>query len=280
MPDVGAGAAAGWCRAYRRACVPARASGMVERDYMSVARAARLSPGESKWPKRFPPLTAEQEAIRDDFMKRWLETLPRKYGAIERFNHLYAVRQWHAARPGTGTVRTLEVGAGIGAHIGYEDLRGQDYYALEMRENVIAVLKERHPEVTAVQGNIETGTTFADAFFERVVNVHVLEHLRNLPQAVNEIRRVMTPRGICSVVAPCEGGLAYGLARRISAQRLFEKTYRTPYRWFIEREHVSTYEEIREELERHFRIIHTRRWPLPFAPVTANLVIGMTMTPR
>ncbi len=253
---------------------------MVERDYMSVARATRLSPGGSKWPKRFPPLTPEQEAIRDDFMKLWLETLPKKYGAIERFNHLYAVRQWQAARPSGLTVRTLEIGAGIGAHIGYEDLRGQDYYALEMRENVIAVLKQRHPGVKAVQGNIETGTAFTDGFFDRVVVVHVLEHLCNLPRAVDEIRRVMKPNAICSVVAPCEGGLAYGLARQISSKRLFEKTYRSPYKWFIEREHVSTYEEIREELERHFRFIHTRRWPLPFAPVTANLVIGMTMTPR
>ena len=41
------------------------------------------------------------------------------------------------------------------------------------------------------------------------------------------------------VVIPCEGGLAYSLARRISAQRIFEKRYGMSYRFFIESEHIN-----------------------------------------
>jgi len=235
-----------------------------------------------KWPKRFAPLTPEQESIRNDFMKQWLEVLPRKYGAIERFNHGYPVWTWaarkstHAARP----VRTLEVGAGLGAHIGYEDLSHQDYHALEMRENVLAVLKNRFPMVHAVLGSIEERRPFPDGYFDRVVIVHVLEHLCNLPAALDEIRRLLSPTGVLSVVVPCEGGLAYTLARRISAQRIFERTYHSPYQWYIEREHVSTYSEIHEELTRRFRITHEQRWPLPGLPIALNLVVGLTLTAK
>jgi hypothetical protein len=63
-----------------------------------------------QWPKTFPPLSAEQERIREDYVKYWHEVLPRRFGAIERFNHSYPVRHAPAFR------RTLEIGAGIGEH--------------------------------------------------------------------------------------------------------------------------------------------------------------------
>jgi SAM-dependent methyltransferase len=152
-----------------------------------------------KWPKRFAPLTPEQESILNDFVKQWLEVLPRRYSAIERFNHGYPVWTWaeqrssHATKP----VRTLEVGAGLGAHIGYEDLSHQDYHALEMRENVLEVLKSRFPMVHAVLGSIEERRPFADGYFDRVVIVHVLEHLCNLPAARDEFRRLPSPPESC-----------------------------------------------------------------------------------
>ncbi len=240
------------------------------------------TPQSQRWPKRFAPLTSEQEAIRNDFVKYWLEVLPRRYGAIERFNHEYPVRTWAALKftQAAGRTRTLEVGAGLGAHIGYEDLSLQDYHALEMRESVLNVLKSRYPSVHAVLGNIEERRPFRDGYFDRVVVVHVLEHLSNLPAALDEIRRLLSPTGVLSVVAPCEGGLAYALARRISAQRIFEKTYQSPYRWFIEREHVNTYGEIHGELTRRFRITHEQRWPLPGLPIALNLVVGLTLVPK
>lgn len=240
----------------------------------------RTAPNQREsWPKTFDPLTPDQERIRNDFMKRWLEVLPQRYQAIERFNHEYPIRAWarHGAARGAGRVRTLEIGAGLGAHIGYEELSHQDYHALEMRQNVLSVLQQRYPAVRAVLGNVEESTPFGDGYFHRIVVVHVLEHLCNLPAALVEIDRLLGPSGLLSVVAPCEGGLAYSLARRISAQRLFEKTYRTPYAWFIEREHVNTYPEVRSELARRFRIIEEVRWPLRGLPLAMNLVVGLTM---
>ncbi len=233
-----------------------------------------------KWPKSFPPLTPQQEAIRNDFVKRWLEVFPDRYGRVERFNHEYPLRAWDTLvpAPGGAPIRTLEIGAGLGSHLVHERLDRQEYYALELRENVLSVLKRRYPAVHATLGDIEQRTPFPDAFFDRVIVVHVLEHLCNLPAALDEIRRVLKPTGILSVVAPCEGGFAYSLARRISAQRMFEKAYGSPYRWFIEREHVNNYDEVLEELTRRFTLTHERRWPLPGLPIAINLIVGLTLS--
>ena len=86
------------------------------------------------WPKTFPPLTAEQEQIRDDFMKYWHEVLPKRYRLIERFNHRYPVRTAPAS-----FLRTLEIGAGIGEHLEHEKLTPEqecNYWAVELRANM------------------------------------------------------------------------------------------------------------------------------------------------
>src|SRR5205807_2377910 len=38
------------------------------------------------WPKQLPVLTEEQNRIRDDFLRVWLEVLPRKYRLLEWFD--------------------------------------------------------------------------------------------------------------------------------------------------------------------------------------------------
>jgi hypothetical protein len=82
------------------------------------------------------------------------------------------------------------------------------------------------------------------------------------------------------VVIPCEGGLAYGLARRISAQRIFEKRYGQSYDWFIQREHINRPHEVMAELDTHFETVHRAWFPLGMPSVTLNLCIGITLRPR
>src|SRR5205085_2280459 len=136
----------------------------------------------ASWPKVFPPLTAEQEHIRDDFMKYWHEVLPRKFGVIDRFNHSYCVKN-----APTHFDRTLEIGAGIGEHIAYEKLSPQqrrDYYALELRENMSQEIQRRFPDIRTITGDCQKRLAFPDGYFDRILAIHVLEHLPNLPAAV------------------------------------------------------------------------------------------------
>ena len=233
----------------------------------------------TRWPKILPPLSPEQQRINDEFMKLWLERLPRRYGHAERFNHGYVVRN---APPGFR--RTLEVGAGIGGHLAYETLTAEqagEYVALELRKNVAAQLHLRAPWVRVVVGDCQRRLEFPDGHFDRILAIHVLEHLPDLPSAVREMHRLCDKtRGALSVVIPCEGGLAYALARRLSAQRLYEARYGIPYKNFIEREHLSVPSEILEELDPWFETVHRSFFPIPLPFVFCNLFMGMTLRPR
>jgi SAM-dependent methyltransferase len=228
--------------------------------------------GTGVWPKRLPELTYEQRHVRDAFMARWLEVLPSRYGVIERFNHKYPV----VINP---SGRTLEIGGGLGEHLRYEDLRRQDYYAVELREELVEAIRERYPEVTAIAADCQERLPFEDQYFDRVVAVHVLEHLPDLPRALDEIRRVLASSGRFFAVIPCEGGVAYSIARRISAQRVFEREFGMSYEWLIRSEHVNVPWEIMMELRKRFRLLSSKYFPFRVPSVAINLVIGLTLEP-
>ncbi len=231
------------------------------------------------WPKILPELTSEQESISDDFMHYWHEVLPKRYAIVDDFNHRYVVR--NAPRQ---FVRTLEIGAGLGEHLVYENLstlQKSNYTAVELRSNMAARIKERFPEIQAHIGDCQQRLEFLDGYFDRILAIHVLEHLPNLPAAVAEMHRLCNKKhGTFSVVIPCEGSIAYTLARRISAQRLFEKRYQQSYRWLIEREHLNRPDEIIPELQTSFTIEHRSFFPLPIPLVFCNLCLGMTLRPK
>jgi SAM-dependent methyltransferase len=233
----------------------------------------------TRWPKIFPPLTPQQESIRNDFVKHWSQILAQRYSGTDSFGHRYCVK--HAP---TQFTRTLEIGAGLGEHLRYERLNGKqesNYFALELRPNMSREIVQRFPNVQTITGDCQQPLPFADDFFERVLAIHVLEHLPNLPATIAEVFRVCNKRcGVFSVVIPCEGGFAYTLARRLSAQRVFEKRYRQPYQWFIEREHVNRPEEIFEVLKPYFKVRHRAFFPIPVPAQFCNLVIGLTLCPR
>jgi SAM-dependent methyltransferase len=208
-------------------------------------------------------------------MGHWLGVLPQRYAAIEIINHRLALRG-----PWLPMTDTLEIGAGLGAHIQYENLSRQRYTALELRSDLADRIRTAYPGVQVIVGDIQLRTAFADASFDRVLAIHVLEHLPDLPAALKEIRRVLRPQGRLMAVLPCEGGAAYTLARNISARRIFEKRYDMPYDWFVRSEHVNDAWEILQCLDEHFPVRRTTFWPMLVPSVQLNLVLGVECRPH
>jgi SAM-dependent methyltransferase len=235
-----------------------------------------------KWPKRLAPLTPEQKQRSDEFMKLWhveLAGRPR-YGLIERFNHEFPVR--HSP---PDFLTTLEIGAGLGEHLEYERLtpeQARNYYCNEFRENMAAEIRRRHPAVRTIVGDCQQRLDFTDGFFDRVLAIHVLEHLPDLPAAIREAWRLLRkPGGRLLVVIPAEGSLAYSLARKLSAERVWKKHFRVDYAEFYRREHINLPFEILEELAPYFTVARRGYFPLPFLPVEfCNLCIGLALVPR
>jgi SAM-dependent methyltransferase len=224
------------------------------------------------WPKSIAPLTEQQKAISDDWMHYWHGILPNKYGLIEKFNHGYPL----AHLPAKEYFSTIEVGAGTGGHLDYEDLSCQYYHCVELRENMAEEIRRKFPGVTATVADCQARLPYPDAHFDRAVAVHVLEHLPNLPAAINEIFRVLKTNGMFSVVIPCDPGAAYELARRISSDRIFRKRYKMPYSWLMAREHVNSPREVFKVVGDKFRCTDRQFFPLHIPIVNANLCVGLT----
>lgn len=230
-----------------------------------------------QWPKRIPEMTFEQARIFNEFHKVWLDALPQRFGVIEKFNHSYPLRTLEKIQ---GMPRTLDVGAGVGAHIGYEDLSKQEYTALEFQVDLAEALKEKYPSVNVLLGDIQERVDVPDGYFDRVLAIHVLEHLPKLPNALDEIERILSPNGWFSVLIPADPGLVYNFTRNISARRIFEQRYKQSYDWFIACEHINAPDEIIEQLEKRFEIVQTSYFPLMVPVIPLNLVIGLTLRQR
>ena len=240
---------------------------------------ADVALAKSKWPKILRPLTESQQQINDDFVKVWHEALPR-YQSIERFNH-----GWVARHAPAGFRRTLEIGAGLGEHLRHETLTAEQeagYVSLELRPEMAAEIAKRFPAVQTLIGDCQKALPFSAGYFDRILAIHVLEHLPNLPATIREMHRLCNKqRGVFQVVIPCEGGALYSLCRRVSAQRIFEKRYGQPYEWFIGREHINLPHEIQEELGRYFSVRGRRAFfPFVVPGVFCNLCIAMNLAPK
>ena len=227
----------------------------------------------TRWPKTPPPLSAEQSAAREAFMGAWLDALPTRYGIVERFNHGALAR----LPPNRAHWRTLEIGAGIGAHVAFEDLRNQEYYCLELRPEFCEKLRALPGVAGVVAADIEHQTPFEAASFDRIIAIHTLEHLRDLPAALREVDRLLRPDGIFDVVLPCEGGFAYSIARRISAKPMFERRFKMPYGPIIANEHVNTLREVLAELEPRFYAETIKRFPFRIPWTALNLCVALRL---
>ena len=227
----------------------------------------------TQWPKVIPPADAELQAIIDDMILRWHDEIPRSWQVIEKFNHRYPLRSYP---PGPDRFRTIEIGAGLGEQVAYEDLSRQDYTCVEMRDEMAAEIEKRYPAVSTIVGDCQARLPFDDGHFDRAVGVHVLEHLPNLPAALDEVRRLLRPGGVFSVVIPCDPGFVYGIGRKFTAQRTFERRYGRPYELFLRREHINSPAEVMGLMRERFEIEHRRYFPFRVPSVNLNVCLGIT----
>jgi SAM-dependent methyltransferase len=192
-----------------------------------------------------------------------------RFGWVSRFDHAFPVRS------ASSRLRTLEIGAGTGTHVQFEP--NGDYVALEASPELADQIPPRDG-LSVVVADCEQRLPWDDDSFDRVLAIHVLEHLYNLPVALDEVARVLRPDGIFCVVIPCEGGRLYSLGRRVTTKRIFEKRYGTPYEWMIGQEHCNTAREVLAELDRHFFVRERRYFPLGVPAVDLNLVVGLELS--
>ena len=154
------------------------------------------------------------------------------------------------------------------------DGEGSDnYFGLDL---VPSLIKNR---VRMVAADAEQGIPFKSGSFDRILAIHVLEHLANLPAALDEIVRVMKPEATFTVVISVRRRpVGYTVGRNVSVRPIFEKKFGKNYDWMIAYDHVNTARDVLGELRTRFKAARTSYFPLKVPVVDANLCIGLDLT--
>lgn len=106
-----------------------------------------------------------------------------------------------APRPGE---RILDAGCGTGRHIGRLLAAGAAVTGLDFSAGMLAVARERYPDIELVRGDLQRRWPFADGAFDAVLCALVGEHLDDLNAVAGEMARVLRAggRAVFSVYHP------------------------------------------------------------------------------
>jgi len=99
--------------------------------------------------------------------------------------------------------KLLEVGASSGYRIEHFAKMGVKLWGIDADNEAIQAGKESGVSVNLIEGNAED-LPYPDGFFDKLLSVHLLEHLENPGQAVGEMARVLKSDGQAVIVVPCE----------------------------------------------------------------------------
>jgi ubiquinone/menaquinone biosynthesis C-methylase UbiE len=170
--------------------------------------------------------------------------------------------------------RVLEVGAGTGEHFPFVR-HSFDQYILSDLD--VGTLERAKKKLSGTFGgevvfDIQSGAelNYPDNSFDRVVAVHVLEHIYQPHLVLKEWRRVLKPNGVLSVLIPTDPGVAWRLGRNIGPRKR-AMAQGIAYDYVMAREHVNPCNNLIALLRHYFPNAKEQWWPFPIASIDLNL---------
>lgn len=169
----------------------------------------------------------------------------------------------------------LELGAAHGEHIAYVQHGFDRYIMTDLIDRGIDPSRHAPPEGTGLR-RVELGIQDAtrlevpDASIDRVLHTCLLHHVSTVPAMFAEIRRVLRPGGLYTAYLPCDPGILYRAAQRVTTGRRIRRALRdgaytmTPA-YLRALEHPNHYAAIRGALMHAFRSdqIVAKHFPFP-----------------
>lgn len=165
----------------------------------------------------------------------------------------------------------VELGCGIGqsfAYLGNPDA----VIGVDLEMDLLRETRRRHPRATLIRADF-ANLPFRTGALKTVFAIAVLEHVFLLERALEHMQRALSGDGRCYVAVPTEGGLAVGLARRVTSARNAKLLGLTPAqcRRAQEKDHCNTVFAIDGALRKFFAVDAATHWPFRLGGAHLNL---------
>ena len=168
----------------------------------------------------------------------------------------------------------LEVGAGTCEHLQFVEHTFDQYIMTDLDQKPLDIAKkklvDKFPKSIKFEKQNATKLDYPDDSFNRVIGVHVLEHISQPHLAIKEWYRVLCDGGVMSILIPTDPGLAWRLSRHFGPRRRAIKKG-MPYDYIMAREHVNPCNNLIALLNFYFPMAKVLWWPLPVALIDVNL---------
>ncbi|WP_291990760.1 class I SAM-dependent methyltransferase [Luteitalea sp.] len=89
----------------------------------------------------------------------------------------------------------LDVGAGTGRFSGIATAQRWGVTAFDAAPEMLAVIRQRHPSVTTVEGTLGERLPFETAAFDAIIAMRVVKYVPDTGAALAELARVLAPGG-------------------------------------------------------------------------------------
>jgi len=171
--------------------------------------------------------------------------------------------------------RVLEVGAGSGHHLPYVKHDFDQYVMTDGSDDMLKIASEKYAgsmidNSLIIQKQDATALTYSDNSFDRLIATHVLEHLPDPVQVLKEWNRVVRPRGVISIVLPCDPGMLWRLGRYLGPRRN-AKRLGIAYDYLQAAEHINSIFNLIVFIRHHFNDVSEQWYPARIPAPDLNL---------
>lgn len=177
--------------------------------------------------------------------------------------------------------RVIEIGAGTGEHLPFVRHTFKEYILTDIDPEALDVAKRKLSQFpqNKMKFEVQEGVNlnFPDNSFNRLVAVHVLEHIYQPHLVIKEWLRVVSDGGVISILIPTDPGLAWRLGRHLGPRKnAIEQGI--SYDYVMAREHVNSCNNLLAILRHYFPTAKESWWPFPIKSIDLNLFVALHIT--
>jgi 2-polyprenyl-3-methyl-5-hydroxy-6-metoxy-1,4-benzoquinol methylase len=157
-------------------------------------------------------------AVHDEI---WRE-LPHEHRVPEAHVQVRRLLETRLHDAGRGEGRLLDLGCGDGTLAGRLAEQGALVTGVDPSPAALERARQAHPELSFAEPTADGRLPLADASFDVVTCVHVLEHVADTQSLMSEARRVLGPGGLLIATVPYHGRVQTALVALTAFERHFD----------------------------------------------------------